>query len=251
MRITTVIPTYNEAENLPRLVSALLSLPLDLNLLIVDDNSPDGTGPIADQMAKKDSRIHVLHRPGKQGLRSAYLTGFRLALEQGAQAVLQMDSDFSHDPLKLTEMAALLESCDVVIGSRYIPGGAVDAHWPRWRKYLSAFGNIYSRTILQIPVHDITSGFRMWRSATLQGMPLDHVRASGYVFQVEMAYLAHCLEYSILEVPIYFPDRQSGRSKMSFAIQAEAAIRVWQVWWSYRSLRKAGKSARLGTGSAG
>jgi len=248
LRITVVVPTYNEAENLPKLVSALFMLPLELRILVVDDNSPDGTGAIADELARRDARLRVLHRAGKEGLRSAYLTGFRLALDDGAQAVAQMDADFSHDPAKLVEMASHLEACDLVIGSRYTPGGAVDEHWPLWRKSLSAFGNFYSRAILRLPQHDVTAGFRLWKRGTLEGMPLHRVRSNGYVFQVEMTYLAHCLDYGIDEVPVYFPDRRSGRSKMSFAIQAEAALRVWVVLWSYRDLRKAGKSARLTAG---
>ncbi len=244
MRITVVVPTYNEAENLPKLVSALFTLPLDLRILVVDDNSPDGTGLIADKLAKQDPRVRVIHRTGKEGLRSAYLTGFRIALDDGADAVAQMDADFSHDPAKVAEMASRLETCDLVIGSRYIPGGAVDEHWPLWRKSLSAFGNFYSRAILRLPQHDVTAGFRLWRREMLEGMPLQRVHSNGYVFQVEMAYLAYCLDYKIEEIPVYFPDRQKGKSKMSFAIQAEAALRVWVVWWSYRDLRKAGKSAR-------
>lgn len=248
MHITIVIPTYNEAENLPKLVSALFMLPLDLRILVVDDNSPDGTGAIADELARRDARLRALHRAGKEGLRSAYLTGFRLALDDGTDAVAQMDADFSHDPAKLAEMASRLETCDLVIGSRYIQGGAVDENWPLWRKSLSAFGNFYSRTILRLPQHDVTAGYRLWKRATLEGMPLHRVQSNGYVFQVEMTYLAHCLDYRIGEVPVYFPDRRSGRSKMSFAIQAEAALRVWVVLWSYRDLRKAGKSARLAIG---
>jgi len=242
---TVVIPTYNEAENLPTLVSALFALPLDLRILIVDDRSPDGTGALADEFARQDSRVRVIHRPGKEGLRSAYLTGFRVALDDGAEAVAQMDADFSHDPAKLVEMASHVEDCDLVIGSRYIPGGAVDKRWPLWRKSLSAFGNFYSRAILRLPQHDVTAGFRLWRRETLEGMPLSRVRSNGYVFQVEMTYLAYCLDYKIDEVPVYFPDRQKGLSKMSFAIQAEAALRVWNVWWDYRDVRRAGKSARL------
>ena len=162
MRITIVIPTYNEAENLPKLVSALFTLPLDLWILVVDDNSPDGTGAIADNLAKKDSRVRVIHRAIKEGLRSAYLTGFRIALDDGADAVAQMDADFSHDPAKLVELASRLENCDLVIGSRYVEGGAVDEHWPLWRKGLSAFGNFYSRAILRLPQRDVTAGFRLW-----------------------------------------------------------------------------------------
>ena len=220
VRIAAVIPTYNEAENLPNLVSALLTLPLDLRLLVVDDNSPDGTGSVADELARNHPRLRVLHRPGKLGLRSAYLSGFQLVLEQGAEAVLQMDADMSHDPGVIANMAAKLEACDVVLGSRYIPGGSVDQQWPRWRRGLSAFGNAYARTILGLPTADATTGFRLWRRDTLTTMPLERIQSSGYVFLVEMIYLAYCLDYCIGEVPIYFAERQSGKSKMSFRIQA-------------------------------
>ena len=245
MRITVVIPTYNEAENLPKLVSALLTLPLDLQILVVDDNSPDGTGVIADELAKRDLRLHVLHREHREGFRAACINGFRFALGHQADAVAQMDADFSHDPAKLAEMAVRLEDCDAVIGSRYIQGGAVDEHWPLWRKGLSAFGNFYSRTILGLPQHDVTGGFRLWRRDVLEGMPLNRVHSNGYVFQVEMTYVAHCLGYRIEEIPVYFPDRREGKSKMSFAIQAEAALRVWTVWWNYRDIRKAGRNVRI------
>jgi len=246
LQITIVTPTYNEAENLPKLVSALFSLPLDINILVVDDNSPDGTGQIADELAAAHSgRVDVLHRPGKMGLRSAYLNGFQKVLEGGAQAVVQMDADFSHDPVALVDMAKMLESCDVVFGSRYIEGGSVDKRWSIWRKYLSIFGNFYARTILGLPVHDVTTGYRMWRSETLHQIPFERIQSNGYVFLVEMAYLAHCLQYKIGEVPIYFADRRWGKSKMSIRIQLEAAFRVWQVWWNYRDLKKAGKGGRL------
>lgn len=244
MKITVVIPTYNEAENLPNLVSALFSLPLDLNLLVVDDKSPDGTGRIADRLAGSDSRIRVLHRAGKLGLRSAYLEGFQVALEAGAGAVAQMDADFSHDPAALVEMAKQLESCDVVLGSRYVEGGSVDKQWPLWRKNLSAFGNFYARTILGLPLRDVTTGYRLWRREALQGMPLWRIQSNGYIFLVEMIHLAHCLRYKIGEAPIYFADRRWGKSKMSFKIQAEAAFRIWQVLWNYRDLRRQGAAAR-------
>ncbi|MEZ0395513.1 MAG: polyprenol monophosphomannose synthase [Anaerolineales bacterium] len=245
MRITVVIPTYNEAENLPKLVSALFMLPLDVNLLIVDDNSPDGTGRLADELAAAyPERLAVLHRAGKLGLRSAYLEGFRLALEGGAEAVAQMDADFSHDPQALMAMAERLAACDVVLGSRYVPGGSVDVRWSPWRKMLSAFGNFYARTILGLPLRDVTTGFRLWRRETLLAMPLDRIRASGYIFLVEMAYLAHCLEFRFGEVPIYFAERRAGKSKMSLRIQVEAALRVWQVWWGYRDLRRLGRAGR-------
>ena len=246
MRITVVTPTYNEAENLPKLVSVLFSLPLDLHVLIVDDNSPDGTGRIADELTSAyPGRVDVLHRPGKQGLRSAYLNGFQKTLDGDSQAIVQMDSDFSHEPSALVEMAKLLESNDVVLGSRYVKGGSVDERWSLWRKSLSAFGNYYARTILGLPLHDVTTGFRMWRRETLQQLPFERIQSNGYVFLVEMAYLAHCLEFKIGEAPIYFADRRWGKSKMSIKIQMEAAFRIWQVLWHYRDLKKAGKDARL------
>ena len=246
MRITVVTPTYNEAENLPKLVSALFSLPLDINLLIVDDNSPDGTGRIADELVVKyPGRVDVLHRPGKMGLRSAYLNGFQKVMDSSVDAIVQMDADFSHDPSALLDMANLLTDNDIVLGSRYVKGGSVDERWPLWRRSLSAFGNYYARTILGLPLHDVTTGYRMWRRETLQQVPFERIHSSGYVFLVEMAYLAHCLEFKIGEAPIYFADRRWGKSKMSIKIQLEAAIRIWQVWWNYRDLKKAGKAGRL------
>lgn len=245
MRIITVIPTYNEAVNLPQLVSALFVLPIDIHVLVVDDNSPDGTGKIADDLAGRDNRVRVIHREGKLGLRSAYLDGFRKVLEGGGDAILQMDADFSHDPKKIPEMMHKLESCDLVLGSRYIPGGSVDDQWPLWRRSLSAFGNTYARTILNLPQQDVTTGFRLWRRKTLSSLPFDRIQSNGYIFLVEMAYLAYCLEFKIGEVPIYFADRRWGKSKMSLKIQAEAAFRIWSVRWNYRDLLKVGKKARV------
>jgi dolichol-phosphate mannosyltransferase len=237
MHIIIILPTYNEAENLPKLVSALLSLPLDLAILIVDDDSPDGTGRVADELsAQHAGKITVLHRSGKLGLRSAYMEGFQKAFALGADAVVQMDADFSHDPAVLQEMARRISSDDVVIGSRYIAGGSLDERWPAWRKALSAFGNFYARTILSSPVHDMTTGFRMWRREALQAMPLDRIRSNGYIFLVEMAYVAYVMGFRIAEVPIHFADRRWGKSKMSFKIQLEAALRIWDVWWHYRDL---------------
>ena len=239
MPITIVLPTYNEAENLPKLVSALLSLPLDLSVLVVDDHSPDGTGELADDLSHQHpGRVFVLHRSGKRGLRSAYMDGFQKAFETGADTVVQMDADFSHDPAVLTEMARRIDSCDVVIGSRYVKGGSLDERWPAWRKLLSAFGNFYARTILSFPLRDVTTGYRMWRSEVLQNMPLDRIRSNGYIFLVEMAYVAYLMNYKISEVPIHFADRRWGKSKMSVRIQLEAAVRIWDVWWHYRDLRK-------------
>jgi len=239
MRITIVLPTYNEAENLPRLVSALLSLPLDITVLVVDDNSPDGTGAIADELATQyPGKVDVLHRTGKLGLRSAYMEGFQKAFDLGAETVVQMDADFSHDPAVLVEMAHHIASNDVVIGSRYIDGGSLDENWPAWRKGLSAFGNFYARTILHSPLHDMTTGFRMWRRDALSNMPLDRIRSSGYIFLVEMAYVAYLMGYKIHETPIHFADRRWGQSKMSLKIQLEAAVRIWDVRFHYQDLRR-------------
>lgn len=246
MRITVIIPTYNEAENLPTLVSALFDLPLDISLLVVDDDSPDGCGQVADQLSKEyPGRMNVLHRPGKQGLRSAYLNGFRAVLESGAEAIAQMDADLSHDPAVLPVMVEILKTCDVVLGSRYIPGGSVDKNWPIWRKLLSSWANFYVRTILGLPLGDITTGYRLWRATTLQAMPLDRIRANGYIFLVEMVYLAWCLDFHLEEIPIYFAERCTGKSKMSLGIQLEAAVRVWQVLLNYRQLRQLGRAGRL------
>ena len=239
MRITVVLPTYNEAENLAKLVSALFSLPLDLSVLVVDDDSPDGTGEIAEGLAREyGDRVIVLHRTGKLGLRSAYIEGFRKAFDPGTDVIVQMDADFSHDPAVLTEMARRIASCDVVIGSRYIRGGSLDERWPFWRRALSAFGNYYARAILGFPLHDVTTGYRMWKREALERMPLDRIRSNGYIFLVEMAYVAFLMEYDITEVPIHFADRRWGKSKMSLKIQLEAAIRLWDVWWHYRDLHK-------------
>jgi dolichol-phosphate mannosyltransferase len=237
VRISVIVPTYNEAENLPLLVEALLELPLDLDVRVVDDNSPDGTGALADALAAKfPGRVHVTHRSGKLGLRSAYIEGFRAAFAAGAEAVGQMDADFSHDPTRLVPMAKELETKDLVIGSRYIPGGSVDPAWPAWRKGLSAWGNFYARSILGFPFRDVTSGFRLWRREALQSMPLDDIQSSGYVFLVEMAYVAFLMNYRVGQVPIHFLDRRWGASKMSLKIQLEAAVRVWHVRFAYRSL---------------
>lgn len=239
MKITVVIPTYNEAENLPKLVDALFALPLpDLGLLVVDDNSPDGTGDLAEKLATETGgRVHVLHRPGKMGLGSAYIQGFNRALVLGTDAICQMDADFSHPPEKILELVKALEHTDVAIGSRYVPGGKLDERWPAWRKGLSTFGNLYARTILGMPLRDVTGGFRLWRSTVLRRLPLERVKSNGYVFQVEMAYLVHLLGFKTKEIPIYFADRRWGQSKMSLRIQLEAAYRTWLLLFWYSDLR--------------
>lgn len=237
-RITIVIPTYNEAENLASLAAELWALPVpELRLLVVDDASPDGTGAVADRLAtRRPGRMRVIHREGKLGLGSAYLTGFRSALDDGAQVVGQMDADFSHHPSYIPSFLESLEGADMVLGSRYVEGGRIDERWELPRLLLSSFGNLYARTILGLSVRDATGGYRLWRRETLENMPLERVRSNGYVFQVEMAYVAERMGHRIQEEPIYFEDRRIGQSKMSFRIQLEAALRVWQLLLKYRDL---------------
>ncbi|MEJ5203241.1 MAG: polyprenol monophosphomannose synthase [Anaerolineales bacterium] len=239
MNITIVIPTYNEAENLPKLVSSIFELPLSgLNLLIVDDNSPDGSGQIAEELGRQSGgRVRVLHRPGKLGLGTAYIQGFQLALSQGAEYIGQMDADFSHPIDKIVPMVEALSEYDFAIGSRYVPGGRLDERWPIWRRALSGWGNFYARTILGMKIRDVTGGFKLWKRETLSAMPLERIRSNGYVFQVEMSYVASLLGFKCKEIPIYFADRRWGKSKMDFRIQVEAAIRVWQLLSLYRDLR--------------
>ncbi len=243
-QIFIVVPTYNEAQNLPRLAAEIFSLPLEsITLLFIDDNSPDGTGAIAENLGEEyPGCIKVLHRDGKKGLGSAYIEGFRSALSSGADQIVQMDADFSHPPAMILELVEGLNKYDAVMGSRYIPGGKLDEHWPIWRKGLSAFGNIYAKTILNLTINDATGGYRAWRKETLLGIPLERIRSNGYAFQVEMLYVAQKLGYRFTEIPFYFADRQWGTSKMSFAIQIEAAIRVWQMLYEYRELESTVKS---------
>ncbi|MGD9375184.1 MAG: polyprenol monophosphomannose synthase, partial [Anaerolineae bacterium] len=191
-KLMVVIPTYNEADNLPVMVGELLDLDLPgLQVLIVDDNSPDGTGQVADELvAEHDGHVHVIHRTGKLGLGTAYLTGFRYALDHGADLVVQMDADFSHSPAYIPQFLEKIENYDVVIGSRYVSGGGTDERWSWWRYLLSWWANsVYTRLILGVKVKDATAGFKCWRRATLEGIGLDRVHSNGYVFQVEMAYL--------------------------------------------------------------
>jgi dolichol-phosphate mannosyltransferase len=236
MKIVQVIPTYNESENLPILAKALLSQGIDgLHLLIVDDNSPDGTGEIADQLAEKyPGQISVLHRQDKAGLGKAYIQGLRQALKLGADVVGMMDADLSHPPDRLPAMVAAIKDADVVIGSRYVSGGSVDKTWPLFRKFLSWFGNTYARTILGLPIKDTTGGYRLWRNTALEAIPFEDSRSSGYVFIVEPAYMAKLAGLRFKEVPIYFAERTHGDSKMSLKIQIEAALRVWQLRRLYR-----------------
>ena len=240
MSIAIVIPTFNEKENLPIITRQLMELPIkDLRLLIIEDNSPDGTGEVADALSKQyPNRVEVLHRTGKLGLGTAYITGFKKLLETDVEFIGQMDADFSHPPEKIIEMAEALKSADVVIGSRYVKGGSLDPNWPAWRKFLSHFGNDYARTILGVPIKDLTGGFKLWKREVLSSIPLDEIRSNGYVFQVEMGYVTHKLGFKIKEVPIHFAERTAGQSKMNFSIQIEAALRVWTLLSRYRSIKR-------------
>ena len=225
-RVWVVLPTYNEAENIERLVEAVLErLPESRRILIVDDNSPDGTGETADRLATAHDDVSVLHRASKQGLGPAYIAGFREALAGGAELIMEMDSDFSHDPAYLPQLLRAIESADVAIGSRYVPGGGV-TEWGKVRRTISRAGSRYARVILGVEVRDLTGGFKCFRREVLEAIDLDDVNALGYAFQVEMTYRAIQAGFRVVEVPIVFRDRTEGSSKMSKAIVAEA---IWRV----------------------
>ena len=241
MKTTVVIPTYNEAENLPNIVGELLSLGIDsLHILIVDDNSPDGTGEVADELAGRYPHcLHVIHREKPMGLGTAYIAGFRYALAHGADYIIQMDADFSHSPSYIPQFLEKIVDYDVVVGSRYVEGGRLDERWGFGRYLLSWWANsIYTRLILGVKVRDATAGFKCWRREALEGIDLSRIRSSGYVFQVEMAYVCEKLGYRVLEIPIYFEDRRIGESKMSMSVKLEAALRVWEVKWRHRKLAR-------------
>ncbi len=222
------MPTYNEAENLASIVEAIHERVPRVEILVIDDDSPDGTGEIADELAAADQRIHVLHRTDKAGLGPAYLAGFDWALAREYDAVVEMDADFSHQPKYLPEMFAKLDAHDVVVGSRYVDGGGTE-DWGLLRKILSRGGGWYARTILGFDVRDPTAGFVAWRPEVLEDLDLQDVEASGYVFQIEMKYRAHRAGYSICEIPITFPDRVAGESKMTADIALEAITKVWAI----------------------
>jgi dolichol-phosphate mannosyltransferase len=239
-KLIVVIPTYNEAENIRPMAEALFGLDLPtLELLIVDDESPDGTGRIADELsAHYPGRMHVMHRTGPRGLGLAYVDGFRWALTHGADYIVQMDCDFSHSPEYISQFLAQMSNYDVVIGSRYVRGGRTDENWGWGRWLLSWWANsVYTRLILGVKTKDTTAGFKCWRRETLQGLDLSRIHSQGYIFQVEMAYVTERLGYRILEIPVYFPDRQVGRSKMSMNVKIEAALRVWEVRQRHHHLR--------------
>lgn len=240
-KIIVVIPTFNEADNLPALIAELHALAVPgLSVLIVDDNSPDGTGQVAETLAERlPGVVAVRHRNEKEGLGRAYLDGFAQALSLGADYIVQMDADFSHPPAIIPQMLTLMDQYDVVVGSRYVSGGQLDERWSWWRRFLSWWANeVWARQILQLQTRDITAGFKCWRRATLLGIGLDRVRANGYAFQVEMAYLVERLGYRVKEIPIYFEDRRIGRSKMSVGVKLQGAIDVIRIWHRHRNVAR-------------
>jgi dolichol-phosphate mannosyltransferase len=234
-----VLPTYNEAGNLESLVAqSLAQLPDDAHMLVVDDASPDGTGAIADRLAAEHpDRVEVLHRTGQRGLGPAYIAGFRRALSGGAGLVLEMDADFSHDPADIPRLLAAAEDADLVIGSRYVPGGGV-SDWGPVRRVLSRGGSIYSRLVLGVEVNDLTGGFKCFRREVLEAIDLDSVEVRGYAFQVEMTYRAIQLGFKVVEVPIVFRDRRAGESKMDGAIVAEAIAAVPRLRFGARQIQR-------------
>jgi len=221
-----ILPTYNEAENLERIVGAVLErLPAYGRVLVVDDSSPDGTGEIADRLASAEDSVDVLHRPRKEGLGPAYLAGFRVALDDGADRIIEMDADFSHDPADLPRLIQATEEADLAIGSRYVSGGGV-TDWGPMRRFISRGGSAYSRLALGLPVRDLTGGFKCYRRPVLETINLDTIEARGYAFQVETTYRAIRAGFRVVEIPITFKDRTDGSSKMSRSIVAEAMWRV-------------------------
>ncbi len=226
-RTIVVIPTYNEVENLALLVPRVLDQDPDLEVLVVDDDSPDGTGKLADELSAQTGRVHVLHRDQKQGLGAAYRSGLARALELGADRIVQMDADFSHPPDALPEMLAQLADHDVVLGSRYLNGITV-VNWPIERILLSYFGNVYARRVTGLPISDTTGGFRCMRRELLERIGFERIRADGYAFQIEMNYRFVRHGARIKELPFFFLDRTRGVSKLTFRIGLEA---LWVVWW--------------------
>ncbi len=226
-RALVIVPTYNESRNLPRIVPEILAQDPRLEVLVVDDNSPDGTGALADDMAGRNPRIHVIHRAAKEGLGRAYLAGFSWALERPFEYVFEMDADFSHDPKFLPRFLDAIEHADLVIGSRYKTGVNV-INWPMSRLLLSYFANVYARVVTGMPLSDATGGFKCFRRRVLEAVNLDRVRSNGYAFQIEMSFRAWKRGMRLAEIPIVFVDRVEGQSKMNKRIVREA---VWMVWW--------------------
>ncbi len=227
MKTLIIIPTYNEKENIELIVRQVLEVDSGIEVLVVDDNSPDGTGKIVDQMIESEPRIHVLHRSGKLGLGTAYVAGFKQAVEMGVDRVIQMDADFSHNPSYLANMLMASADYDVVIGSRYMNGNISVVNWPLPRLMLSYFANIYARWVTGLPVFDVTGGFKVIRTDVLRNIDLDKISSNGYAFQIEMNYIFNKKGFSIKEIPIIFADREGGVSKMSRRIMLEAVFKIW------------------------
>ncbi|MGX1882190.1 polyprenol monophosphomannose synthase [Streptomyces sp. NPDC055287] len=229
-RALVIIPTYNEAENIKPIVSRVRAAVPDAHVLVADDNSPDGTGKTADEIAAADDQVHVLHRKGKEGLGAAYLAGFRWGIEHDYGVLVEMDADGSHQPEELPRLLTALKGADLVLGSRWVPGGRV-VNWPKHREVLSRGGSTYSRVLLGVPIRDVTGGFRAFRAQTLEGLGLEDVASQGYCFQVDLARRAVEAGYNVVEVPITFVERELGDSKMSRDIVVEALWRVtaWGV----------------------
>lgn len=222
------MPTYNERDNVRGIAPLVLAQGEEFDLLIVDDNSPDATGEVADELARDDARIHVLHRPAKAGLGPAYIAGFRWALERDYDVIFEMDADFSHNPADLPRFLPAIADCDVVLGSRYVAGGGV-SNWPLLRQAISRGGGLYARTILGLPVRDLTGGFKCFRRQVLETLDLDRIGAGGYGFQIELTYRAIRAGFRVREIPIVFSDRRRGQSKMSSRIFLEAMLMVWRL----------------------
>lgn len=235
--LVAVIPTYNERENIERIVEAVLRQPLDISVLIVDDNSPDGTGAIADSIAERDERVVVLHRRGKEGLGTAYRAGFRYALDDGAQYCFEIDADFSHNPNDLPRLYAAASQADAAVGSRYIKGGG-SSEWSIFRWIISRGGNLYTKLLARTRTVDTTSGYRCYSRGVLEAIPLDRVTSQGYAFQIEMTFVAEALGFRVVEVPIIFSDREGGESKMNSAIFWEGIKVVWRLRRKYGDLLK-------------
>ena len=230
-----IVPTYNERENLERLIATVLAQDASLEILVVDDGSPDGTGEIADRIAEQNPRVHAVHRPKKMGLGTAYLMGFRWALERDYAYIFEMDADFSHDPAHLPQFLNAIQGCDLVLGSRYRNGRVTVVNWPMTRLLLSYCANIYARVVTGLELGDATGGFKCFRRSVLEAIPLDEVRSNGYAFQIEMSFRAVRKNFRITEIPIVFVDRTDGESKMSKHIVREAIWMVWRLrWWALR-----------------
>jgi dolichol-phosphate mannosyltransferase len=226
-KVLVVVPTYNELMNLPHVVPAILSQDPRLHILVVDDNSPDGTGSLADRLSEIEPRVHVLHRANKEGLGKAYLAGFRWALAREYEVVFEMDADFSHDPDRIGDFLRAIQDADLVLGSRYVKGVNV-INWPISRLLLSLGANLYARVVTGLPLTDATGGFKAFRRQVLEAIDLDKVRSNGYAFQIEMSFIAWKKGFRLKEIPIVFTDRMEGQSKMNKRIVREA---IWMVWW--------------------